>query len=235
MSRYTTQVRYICEHYAGLENSVGYDSINNVISKSIDKIFEPDIPFFDDKYKNVLYTKILRHYYDREIGFETVGLWKLKLNNKLHELMPYYNKLYEVEQLKIEPLFNVSIEKTSKTTFNGKKTTIGNDKNITNATITNTHLDMFSDTPQGYIDNLDNSGYITEANKATDTSTNDGTVELNRSNTDTTNNTDDYIEKLTGYTGVSASDMLVKYRDALINIDLMIIKELQDLFFLLWR
>ena len=34
MAKYTTEVRYICESYAGLTESVGYDSIDDVIEKS---------------------------------------------------------------------------------------------------------------------------------------------------------------------------------------------------------
>ena len=52
-------------------------------------------PIFDENYRSVLETKILRHYYTREIGFETVGLWKHYLKTKLNEIMPKYNKLYE--------------------------------------------------------------------------------------------------------------------------------------------
>lgn len=46
-------------------------------------------------YKNTLLTNILWHYYFREIGFETVGLWKTMITRKLSEIMPYYNKLYK--------------------------------------------------------------------------------------------------------------------------------------------
>ena len=47
MSKYTTEVRYICESYAGLTESVGYDSIEEVVDKSYLKIFNNDkIPMF---------------------------------------------------------------------------------------------------------------------------------------------------------------------------------------------
>ena len=39
MSKYTTEVRFICEQKAGLEESVGFDQIDSVIAKSWDKIF----------------------------------------------------------------------------------------------------------------------------------------------------------------------------------------------------
>ena len=49
-------------------------------------IFDFDFPIFDEDYKIPLEKKILRHYYLREIGFETLGVWKLKLNDKLNEI-----------------------------------------------------------------------------------------------------------------------------------------------------
>ena len=108
MSKYTTEVRFICETYAGLTESVGYDQIDDVIEDSYEQIFE-NFPIFDETYRKPLCKKILRHYYTREICAETVGLWKLWLNNKMNEIMPYYNKLYESELLKFNPLYDVDL------------------------------------------------------------------------------------------------------------------------------
>ena len=83
MSKYTTEVRYICEHEAGLTESVGYNDIDRVLALSVGKIFDFDYPIFDEAYRNVLNIKILRHFYTREIGFETVGLWKHYLRTKM--------------------------------------------------------------------------------------------------------------------------------------------------------
>lgn len=51
-------------------------------------------PLFDDTYRNGLQSKILLHYYTREICEETFALWKLRLISKLNDIMPYYNGLY---------------------------------------------------------------------------------------------------------------------------------------------
>ena len=82
MSIYTTEVRFICETYAGYKESQGYDKVNEIVASAQSKIFEL-YPIFDESYRSVLNTKILRHYYTREICAETVGLWKLWLNNKM--------------------------------------------------------------------------------------------------------------------------------------------------------
>ena len=112
MSKYTTEVRYICEKAAGLDESKGYADVDTIIENSIDSIFSFNFPMFDESYRSVLCTKILRHYYTREIGFETVGLWKLKLQTKLNEIMPYYNQLYNSELIKFNPLYDVDLNTT---------------------------------------------------------------------------------------------------------------------------
>ena len=107
MSKYTTEVRFICEEAAGLKDSVGYNDVNEVVEKAYPKIFDSSLVFYDEETKTRLLPKILIHYYQREIGFETVGLWKLKLNQKMREILPYYNQLYASEALEYDPLKNV--------------------------------------------------------------------------------------------------------------------------------
>ena len=126
MSKYTTEVRYICENYAGLDESVGYDNIDTVIENARTKIFDFDYPIFNSEYKPILESKILKHYYTREIGAESVGLWKLWLNNKMNEIMPYYNKLYESELVEYNPLENEDMSSTHSGSHNVQKQSIVN-------------------------------------------------------------------------------------------------------------
>lgn len=142
MSKYTTEVRYICEYYAGLDKSVGGAKVDDVIDKSLSGVFDFDFPIFDEKYRKVLEKKILKHYYTREIGLETVGLWKLKLNTKLNEIMPYYNKLYNSELLDFNPFYNINRTTKSDRNFKGNEnkseTLTENIKNIGTNEYTNT-------------------------------------------------------------------------------------------------
>ena len=116
MSKYTTEVRYICEQKSGLEESVGFASVDNVLNNAWDKIFTTRCTFFDESYRPILCKKILKHYYMREIGAETVGLWLLWLNTKLEEIMPYYNQLYRSELLQFDPFNNVDLTRTKEKT-----------------------------------------------------------------------------------------------------------------------
>lgn len=107
LSKYTTEVRYICETEAGLTESVGYSKVDEVLNKSWDKIFDGgDWEIYDEEYRPILCKKILKHFYTREIGAETAGLWKLWLNQRMAEIMPYYNQLYKSTLLEFNPLYD---------------------------------------------------------------------------------------------------------------------------------
>lgn len=327
MSKYTTEVRFICEEAAGLTSSVGYLGVNDVINTALPKVFNFDFPIFDETYRPILEKKILKHYYTREIGLETVGLWKLFLDTKLNEIMPYYNQLYKSELISFNPMYDVDLTRdhqlkrlediketgtqesdtnrngtldtianktgtthdTSLTTDHGtanqdisnQKTVHGTNGDTTDVTTTVSHVDKFSDTPQGALDGLKNDTYMSEARIVDDTNTSktivSGNDDINENNTgntttetdatsDTTsdgrttqnetinttntdkenrvatqntnknlNSIDDYIEHVTGKTsGVSFSKLLNEFRETFLNIDMLIINDLSDLFMNLW-
>ena len=112
MSKYTTEVRFICESKAGLSESAGCDNVDDIVSKSWNKIFTSKAVFFDEEYRSVLCQKILKHYYLREIGCETVGIWKLWMNTRLEEIMPFYNQLYKSALIEFNPLHDVDLKRT---------------------------------------------------------------------------------------------------------------------------
>ena len=133
MSKYTTEVRYICETSSGLGSSVGGSDIESTIQNAIPVIFDFEYPIFDPDYKNVLETKILKHYYFREIAHETVGRWKFRLNTKLNEIMPFYNQLYKSQLLKFNPLYDTEMTKERTGSRGGNE--VGSSTNISNGTV----------------------------------------------------------------------------------------------------
>lgn len=111
MAKYTTEVRFICEDAYGLTgDEERRPSINQITSstKVRSRIFDFPYPIFDEAYRPVLEQKILKRYYTREIGEETFELWKLRLDTRLNEIMPYYNKLYASELIEFNPLYNTN-------------------------------------------------------------------------------------------------------------------------------
>lgn len=207
MSKYTTEVRFICETSAGLSESEGFNSINTILENCRDKIFDFDFPIFDEAYRPVLENKILKHYYTREIATETVGQWKHFLDMRLNEIMPYYNKLYKTELLEFNPFYDVDL--TTDHVKNGTSESEGESANTgtigdvgtgsrnrtDNLTKTsqdggteqeantsadkNTRRDYFSDTPQGAITGVENETYLTNFRKIVD----DGTGSTSNSTT----------------------------------------------------
>lgn len=271
MSAFTTQIRFICESKAGLKESVGYDNIAQVIEGARPAIFDFPYPIFDETYRAVLETKILKHYYTREIGEETYGLWKLRLDTKMNEIMPYYNQLYRSTLLEFNPLYDVDINRTHNATRKGTEILNGNvdtngqviastnannnttTDNTTDQTGTNGNTDKYSATPQGGLDGLAQDKYLTNArmitgndtlnskahtstdnmiDSTTDTSTNMTTATKNNT---TINNTEDYLESVKGKQGTqSYASMILEFRETFLNIDMMVINDLSDLFMNIW-
>lgn len=174
MSKYTTELRFICETSAGLTDSEGYTSTRDIIEKSRAKIFDFDYPIFDENYRSVLETKIIKHYYTREIAAETVGLWKLWLDERMNNIMPYYNQLYKSELLEFNPFYDTDL-----TTDSNRK-----EKHEENTTDSNVRTDNTSRDENGTetrTDNLASSNTRTDDLKTsndhedhdTDSSTND--------------------------------------------------------------
>ena len=112
MSKYTTELRFICETEADYNQSQGYKKVNEILVAAAPKIFDFDFPIYDENYRLTLETKILKHYYTREISEETYGLWKLRLDATLNEIMPYYNQLYKSAILDFNPLYDVDLQRT---------------------------------------------------------------------------------------------------------------------------
>lgn len=253
MSKYTTEVRFICENSAGLSESDGANNVDSILDKCWNKVFNFDFPIFDENYRQVLCKKILKHYYTREIAHESVGRWKLALNAKLNEIMPYYNQLYKSELLEFNPFYDVDLTRsregsgTSNRTSNNTEINSGTSKNVSSGSGTNNTvtLNRYSDTPQNSMDTqgIADSVPLTTVTKVNEdnTTTNESTDTLTRNNSKTgngrenINNTDKYIEKVKGKQGTeNYSSLLKKFRETFLNIDMMIIDDCSDCFFTLW-
>lgn len=203
-------------------------------------------PIFDETYRNTLNTKILNHYYLDEIGFETPTLFKKMLLTRLNEIMPYYNTLYENQLDKLENILdNVDIRETMDRDYTNSNSKT---ENVTNSTTTggnstssstSDNKNLFQNTPQGRITQSDINSQTWATNVTfdhgtiADTSTTSGTSSSTNATTDTRSgtSTDDYIKHITGNNGKKYNvELIDDLRKNLLNIDMMIIDELYDLF-----
>ena len=218
MSQFTTEVRFICEEKSGLEESKGFSDIDTILANSWDKIFTTQAYIFDENYRPVICKKILKHYYTREIGAETVGLWILWMNTKMEEILPYYNKLWESALLEFDPFKDVDYTRTgnrmgnsteeregtsrtdSATTLNRNQSSNSTMTRNTSQNNTDVSRDLYSDTPQGELNGVESNKYLTNARKITEQGNASGTQndqnsssgsETNRGTDATTGNTRD--------------------------------------------
>ena len=194
-------------------------TIKSLIDNNFDFKME-SYPIFDENYRNTLNQNILYHYYENEIGFETASLFRFYLNQKLNEIMPYYNELYKVQKKIIdENLLLNNVNLTERLT--GSNTTNTNSTSQSS----NKGKNLFQDTPQGEISNTE----IDDQKWATNLTLNNNSI--NDTSNATGSGTNEYLKTIIGNNGGKFNiDILNDIKNNLMNIDLMIINELNDLF-----
>lgn len=207
MSKYTTELRFIVEQ--GLTSRMA-DNIEANWPLIYSDIGLNDYPIFDEGYRETLNGKIIRHYYTREIGAETVGRWRMFVRDAMFLIMPYYNQLYESEVIakNMEPLGDRNIQRIEKASGTSS----------TDSTSTSDTTDVFQDTPQNemipaQIKNLQYATNVT-IDSGTGTGHADGTYENS-----VTHNETGYIRP--------QSELLRLYRDTFLNIDNDVVHDLE--------
>jgi len=122
-------------------------------------------------------------------------------------------------------------ESTGTASGSGSGQQTGNANSSTTQTVNNEH--RFSNTPQGAISNIDN--YMTEAfkdnNTQSDTATGSSTNQTSSESTSQSSGTVKHTLTRKGNQGVNTyAHDIMEYRQSLIDVDMMIINNLQDLF-----
>lgn len=200
-----------------------------------------------------LNTKILNYYRFREIGQETFGRWLFELETALNEIMPYYNQLFYSADQDFNPIYNVDYIRD--TQRHKSDTNIESQSSSTNSSTSGTDSSsstdytksVTSDTPQNQLsitnENIDTVDYASEAswgknsNSTSGNSSTTGASSTNASNSVIGNEKEGTIETIKGNFGVtSAQDLILKYRETLLNIEQLIIndKRIQELFMLIY-
>lgn len=152
MAVYTTEVRTICEQMASLvlPDPVSNYDMFEIIEAAEPKIFTFSYPIWEGGDIHSLNQHILEHYYFREIGVETYGLWKAFLRRRLLDIMPYYVKLYPTTILEYDILNDFSItenierarQEENNENVSGNKLTENNEYRETDTKNTNTSTNV---------------------------------------------------------------------------------------------
>ena len=230
MSKYTTEVRWICESKSGFAlNVLPEKSVDEIIDAAWDSIFDFNFNFYNNTWNANIAKFILKYYYTREIGFETVGLWKLKLNTRCNEIAGKYKPMITMFET-LEPAdyfhnYDFAGGNTRTDNLQSKRT---DDLKMNQE---GESKDKYSDTPQNGLTSVEDGSYLTDyRNVETEN-------EVTNTGTQTTDNTGTqanvYNEK--GYRG---TETLAGYAAQLdyerFNIMQQIAEEFSDLFMLLW-
>lgn len=204
-------------------------TIKNLIDNHFD--FKLDsYPIFDENYRNVLNNKILNHYYENEIGFETAALFRFYLDNKLNEIMPYYNILYTKQsELLYDLTNNVNLRETLERQVGTDTDTTSSSTSLSNGN--NESKNLFQDTPQGEISQTDINSQKWATNVTFDKNSNTNSISDNSTSSGESNTTENYIKNIIGKNGNKYGiEILNDLKNNLLNIDMMIINDLSELF-----
>lgn len=104
-----------------------YSSVPAMVEALRNYLFDFEYELYSPGHKEILERKFIRHYMMYEIGFETPALFKMMLELKFMELLPYYNMLYKIQQI-LEEL-DLLHDRDMKTDFNGDLTRLEQVKN----------------------------------------------------------------------------------------------------------
>lgn len=229
MSRWTTELRYPL--------TMGKD------------IGLKNYPIYDENYRAILNGKIIEHFWFREIGYETFERFKMALNIKMNEIMPFYNVLYQntIDDFMINKDIKITenndYASARKELENNKIKSVNHDIGSAHSEDESNYKKKQSDTPMGKLNNIYSDDYAT----STEGGDNNTSVISNSENwTDTDSDTqnkadisananEDKFMRRYGLEGdMIKGDIYLRFKDTLLNIDMMIIKDLETLFFGLW-
>lgn len=216
MSKYTYQLRNVIL-FTSLEEVkswlTDYDLADYLTEDQLEVVTDAGL-FNKDK----LADRIINHYYMREIGVETIGLFKLKIKTKLDLLMEKYAPLIYTNSIEYDILVNEDYTETFNRSTSGSGST----------TNTGSGLTVSSDTPQGQI----SKSTILAGQYATSTAAGENT----NSTIDTNSGTESFTRRVKGNRGISATyqAMIKQYRENILTIYNDIINDLNDLFMGIW-
>lgn len=228
MANYTMEVRKVIEFYGrdvveswfkdyDLEDYLTEEQIASIVNAGIWN-------------KNKLAKKIVDHYYMREIGFETPGLFANRVKARMQEIMEDYLPVIYSNSIQFDPLVNVDFTETFQREVESESQNNGTSNSSSNSS--SSGLNVNSDTPQGQISKSE----ILQGKYASNTSASETGSEVqdttSTQNNGTANQLENYTKRTKGNSGVSATAqaLIKQYRDIIRAVDREIIEELNDMF-----
>lgn len=197
--------------YAIMNSIANYDAeektkIRNLAKATHEKIFDFDYPLSSKVSREDFECQILNHFIMRRIGQETFTAFQLFLENKLNEILPYYNIMFD--SLVDYNLFN-----------DGEVITRNRQDNGTSSlNSTNEMKSKYAEYPMNQLNDIDDGKYVTNQTTNNGTNGSNGTSSNTMSETETRSN----LDKM---------DLYQKYLQTRNSIMTMIYKDLDILFY----
>ena len=212
MSKYTIELRKVCDLYTREVVESWFKDYNLSYYLKPDEITSIEEAGLWSKDR--LATKIVDHYFMREIGLETPALFKHYAKVLMQEIMERKLPLIYSISISYDPLVNVDYTESFERTIENEGTSSNNASG----------LSVSSDTPQGQIQK----SQILAGAYASAT----GASETESSSNDSNSTDENYTKHVKGNSGVSATaqKMIQQYRENIIAVDEEIINELNKLF-----
>lgn len=178
-------------------------------------------------YAPILTGKIVDRFLMREIGYETVEQFQWGMRRKLNEIMPFYGQMYLSEQIAFDPLATIDLSTITNNT--GSQTAAAESNSDSSSNNTSKSRAVNNDFPQTSL--AGNGDYATTA--ADSASEADGSGLAHEESESSSESVTDGTSSTKGFQGV-ASELLMRYRDSILNIDVMVLNELEDQFMGIW-
>lgn len=227
MSKYTTQLRWIVEQEQG---NIPYSRKIRYTEDTYRKLGLDEYPIFEPTYRKVLNDKIIDHFFFREIGFETCAQFSWYMRRVMQEIMPFYNEMYKAQMKIDDPLSNLARSWREEWDTHSEDTGTVESSSATS----NDNSSVYSDTPMSMLGNsgapkVEDMDYAT--NVTFDKGKSDGestrTTDMDKHDNGWRTHTESGRTK-------SQAELMKEYLEMFVNIDVKIIRELEDLFMALW-
>lgn len=199
------------------------DALN--IDPTIESEVLANYPIFNEDYRPRLNQLIKEQFWNQEIGQETISMFKLALKRKLNQIMPYYNKQYKADLIAdgADPLQTLRVVNETENTGN----TSSNGESTSDSTSDSAARQIGSDFPQHMLSA--DGDYATNGGDTTSRATS-GSKAAETANSKQENRGRSQVTGSNGQTSV----LIMQHRQTLINVDVMLLSELEELFMGLW-
>ena len=210
-----------------------------MVDNPLTPIFNFNYDFYcdDNEIKKKFEEKFINHYWLHEIGCETPARWNQMLKSRLNLIMPYYRQLYqtELESKGINFLLNKDLveEFTRELVGNRQDNGTSETKSTGSDTSTGENIGKVSNINDGVASASLSNGYLTGVSQDNHTNKSQTNLTGSAKSTNNTDNTERETTRLVSQGNIgttSSAELLERWRNVLINIDEMIIKDCRDLF-----